>query len=193
MAADRSKRIHIAITAAVMLLIFIHSAMPGDLSGAESGFFVRLIAALTGLDPVPLVPVVRKLAHFTEFAVLGACLMVNVNGRVRSSAPEHAPAPLKGASGADRGAIPVPLKRAAGADRGASPAPLKRQWAAAWVLATLYAVTDELHQYFVPDRACAFTDVCIDSAGAAMGALIAAAVIAGRAQRSRASTGGNSG
>ena len=39
----------------------------------------------------------------------------------------------------------------------------------AWAIATLYAVTDEIHQAFVPERACAFTDVCIDSAGAILG------------------------
>ena len=34
---------------------------------------------------------------------------------------------------------------------------------------TLYAVSDEIHQYFVPDRACRFLDVCIDTAGGAFG------------------------
>ena len=30
----------------------------------------------------------------------------------------------------------------------------------------VYAVSDEIHQYFVPERACALKDVVIDSAGA---------------------------
>ncbi len=37
---------------------------------------------------------------------------------------------------------------------------------------TLYSVTDEIHQYFVPGRACAAFDVFIDSAGALSGILI---------------------
>lgn len=36
----------------------------------------------------------------------------------------------------------------------------------------LYAVTDEIHQYFVPERACRFLDVCIDTAGAAFGTAV---------------------
>lgn len=44
--------------------------------------------------------------------------------------------------------------------------------------AFLYAITDELHQFFVPGRACQFRDVCIDTAGALTGALIAALIVA---------------
>ena len=40
----------------------------------------------------------------------------------------------------------------------------------AFVGATLYGVTDELHQSFVPFRTPAWTDVALDSAGAALGA-----------------------
>ena len=29
----------------------------------------------------------------------------------------------------------------------------------------LYSISDEIHQFFVPGRACRFLDVCIDSAG----------------------------
>ena len=46
-----------------------------------------------------------------------------------------------------------------------------------WLWAVSYAATDELHQYFVPGRGCSFWDVCIDSAGALAGILIAAAMI----------------
>jgi len=37
----------------------------------------------------------------------------------------------------------------------------------AWALATLYAVTDEFHQWFVPTRTATPRDVVIDSIGAA--------------------------
>ena len=46
----------------------------------------------------------------------------------------------------------------------------------AWLAASCYAVTDEFHQLFVPGRSCQFTDVCIDSGGAALGILVAAGV-----------------
>jgi VanZ family protein len=35
----------------------------------------------------------------------------------------------------------------------------------AWGLSTLYGVTDEFHQYFVPGRSAKLTDVLIDAAG----------------------------
>ena len=36
-----------------------------------------------------------------------------------------------------------------------------------------YAISDEIHQYFVPGRSCHPRDVCIDLAGSLVGALIA--------------------
>ena len=60
-------------------------------------------------------------------------------------------------------------------------APWSRRKAAlaAWLGATLYAVTDELHQLFVSGRGPQFEDVCLDSLGALIGVLLAAAVFAG--------------
>ncbi len=45
-------------------------------------------------------------------------------------------------------------------------------WAA--LFCVVYAISDELHQYFVPGRACRLLDVCIDS----MGSIFAVAFIA---------------
>ena len=42
-----------------------------------------------------------------------------------------------------------------------------------WIVGTIYAVTDEIHQYFVPGRACELTDVIIDSIGVVCGIMIA--------------------
>jgi len=39
-------------------------------------------------------------------------------------------------------------------------------------LGILYACIDELHQYFVPGRACQIRDVCIDTAGVLTGVLL---------------------
>lgn len=50
-----------------------------------------------------------------------------------------------------------------------------KQRGLSFVSAAAYAATDELHQLFVPGRACRITDVMIDSAGAAAG--IAAFVV----------------
>jgi hypothetical protein len=71
----------------------------------------------------------------------------------------------------------------------------------AWLLATLYAVSDEFHQFHVPSRTASPADVLIDSIGALTGLLLwwawsrrrtarAAATLAdGRAPRWQADTG----
>lgn len=47
----------------------------------------------------------------------------------------------------------------------------------AWEAAVFYAATDEIHQYFVPERACSFADICIDGTGALAGVLAAAIIM----------------
>ena len=39
----------------------------------------------------------------------------------------------------------------------------------ALLIASLYGISDELHQYFVPTRLCEFSDMVIDTLGAAIG------------------------
>ena len=41
-----------------------------------------------------------------------------------------------------------------------------------WALGTIYAISDEIHQYFIPGRAMRFFDVCIDSAGVLSGLMV---------------------
>ena len=118
-----------------MVFIFVQSAMPGKVSGAESNIIVQFIAGITGWNEHILSVIVRKAAHFTEFLLLGICLSINMY----DLAANHA--------------VPKPLLKA-------------------WIIGTIYAVTDELHQSFVPGRACSFKDVAIDSAGVACGVLI---------------------
>ena len=137
--------VHLSITIAVMLFIFIQSALPGELSDAESNIVVQFIASITGWDEEVLHLFVRKAAHFTEFLILGICLSINMRD-------------LR-AKRIDAGEI--------------SPdAPVRRWCLAAWMIGTAYAVTDEFHQLFVPDRVCSLIDVCIDSAGVACGVFI---------------------
>ena len=52
-----------------------------------------------------------------------------------------------------------------------------------WLIATFYAATDEFHQLFVDGRACMFTDVMIDSAGAAFAAVIILLIVLNAACR----------
>ena len=134
------KRFHFALTAAVMIYIFIQSALPGDVSGAESSIIVRMITSIVQADPETVSFIVRKAAHFTEYMVLGACLLLNVRDCFAHLHP-------------------------------------RQMWGLAWLLGTAYAVTDELHQRFVPERSCEPRDMCIDAAGVALGALIMLAIV----------------
>ncbi len=49
----------------------------------------------------------------------------------------------------------------------------KMRFRTAMLICSGYAVTDEIHQLFVPGRSCRITDVFIDSFGAAIGILLA--------------------
>ena len=48
----------------------------------------------------------------------------------------------------------------------------KKKWWLAWLIASLYAVTDEFHQSFIPGRTALVSDVAIDSIAAAVSIFI---------------------
>ena len=48
----------------------------------------------------------------------------------------------------------------------------KLRWFLPVVISALYAVTDEIHQYFVPGRACRLLDMGIDTCGAMFGTVL---------------------
>ena len=49
-----------------------------------------------------------------------------------------------------------------------------------FTISLLYSVSDEIHQIFVPGRACRFLDICIDSLGALIAILLTAFLFARR-------------
>ena len=63
----------IVLTALLLLFIWGNSCLPGNVSGALSQWVSKLLG-LTPSDPQTGHGILRKLAHFTEFALLGACL-----------------------------------------------------------------------------------------------------------------------
>ena len=74
-----SRRLTIAKTLLICLLVFIwgNSLMPGEVSGAISNWVKELLANLLPMGPEEEDGgghLIRKLAHFTEFAALGATL-----------------------------------------------------------------------------------------------------------------------
>ena len=145
----RGRIISVILTLLVMGMIFYFSAGTGETSSGMSMVITRWI--ITRLFPrfeklsearqngmiTMLHYLVRKAAHFTEFAMLGAALRCMLRSfSVRFS------------------------------------------WLLAWAAATGYAALDECHQLFVAGRSGQWLDVCVDSAGAAFGAFLAAAIAA---------------
>lgn len=128
----------------IMALIFFFSAQSGEDSGNTSGFITQMIlrvirpdfdslsadAQARLLDTVHLI--VRKGAHFSEFAALAFVMYLLLRTY-----------------------------------------PIKLFGVCSWLGATLYAVTDEIHQLFVGERAGSIKDVLIDSCGAAAGVALA--------------------
>ncbi len=126
----------------VMIIIFIFSAMPAAESTSASGMFLNALKTLVeGVSNRVLSEdvlaamhlLIRKLAHFSEYAVLGAAIMFAL-WEARKNKP-----------------VLIFLSE---------------------LIAALYAVTDEIHQRFVPGRYGTWSDVLIDSAGAITGILI---------------------
>ena len=157
---ERYKRIfHIVLTVAIMGFIFLQSAMPDYASAQESGFFVNVaenvLNAITGkeLNLDSLSFVIRKLAHFTEYAVFGCSLLLTTGDLIRSYKSR-----VEGLK-----AEPVTPN---------PPAFYIKSVLISWAIGTLYAVTDEFHQYFVPGRSCEVRDMILDSLGLATGIVI---------------------
>lgn len=131
--------------AAWMVVIFLFSAQTGKDSGDTSGRILRLAMKLIYWNFDAFSPqrqesllavwgvIVRKGAHFTEYAVLSA-LLCNALRTYALSA--------------------------------------KLRWLLPVGISALYAVTDEIHQHFVPERACRLLDMGIDTAGALFGTAI---------------------
>lgn len=149
----RTKRwLSLLAVIAVAVMIFIFSAQEGEDSAKLSAGVTdwALGVAVPGYREFPPEQkleylervgfVVRKVAHFSEYALLGLTLAVHLH-------------------------YVLPGRR------------YRFMALAAWLIATLYACTDELHQMFVGGRGPAVRDVCIDSAGALTGAFVGVALI----------------
>lgn len=131
-------------------VIWGHSLLAGPESSAESGLVVALLRPLfeaLGITDASLMSlVVRKCAHFSEYAVLGVLARGYLGARRRETGAAALPAGL---------------------------------------LAALVPVVDETIQLGVPGRSGQPTDVLIDLAGLATGALLAALVARARAGAAR--------
>lgn len=151
------------LTLGMMLLIFHFSGENADISSDLSGGICkRLIHFINiqfqfGWNSIQMeqwaelieTPI-RKCAHFTEYAVLSVCANLH-------------------------GFSTMLLKK--GEAYVAKEKKEKLIMVKPWLffsslICILYAASDEIHQYFVPGRACRLFDICVDSCGILAGVLL---------------------
>ncbi|MFT3943452.1 MAG: VanZ family protein [Ancrocorticia sp.] len=138
-----------------MAVIFFFSHQVGEDSGGLSDSIVAWLHSLgIHISPEMLGFLVRKAAHMTEYAVLAILLFVALRGSREQRFVEAR------ISRSQR-------LRKRGEERG------NQALISAFVIAVIYAATDEFHQLFIPGRTGTPKDVLIDSAGAAIGLALA--------------------
>ena len=154
------------------LFIFTMSSFGHTSSDAQSNLFVDFIAqnfphVRHGLENnlislSTLIFLVRKTAHFTEYAILGSLFFLNLRNWLKLNNPLTEKSKLQTTK---TFAKKAPLD------------PLKYTLAMSVLLSFLYACTDEIHQIFVPGRSAQFRDILIDTLGASIGTIITYLII----------------
>lgn len=112
-----------------MLLIFTMSSFDATESANQSNFIVNIITDIFKIENIELLSfIIRKLAHFTEYLILGFLTinMLNKND-------------------------------------------ISKKYLLSILICIIYATSDEIHQIFVPGRACQIRDILIDSIGSITG------------------------
>lgn len=140
--SNRRKKICLVLAVCWMSVIFAFSARNADLSTQDSMsigilFGKLIVPSFADMDSNMQVSFadmvdhpIRKMAHATEYAVLGFLLVGSYADRQKKWGRM----------------LGVPI-----------------------LAGSLYAVSDELHQLFVPGRSCELTDMLIDSSGVVAG------------------------
>lgn len=161
-----------------MVLIFMMSGADDDASNAQSGTICRFLCEtfVDGFGELPpeeqqalqesLSFPVRKSAHFAEYTILGLLLTLTAGAWFPAgfSTEKKESSVLYPRTGSFPVRIGGPL-----------------------IIGTLYAVTDEIHQLFVPGRAGQARDVLIDACGIFVGFFLTDRLCLRRAEKIRRS------
>lgn len=151
--------VSMSITLAIMVVIFMLSAQDGEQSGSLSAAVARMLASVfvEGFGGMPseqqtqlitqMSWPIRKTAHATEYACLAISLVVTC---WQIAVWRH-----EARGGAELCPRRIPLVGVT-----------------AFIIAVLYACSDETHQLLIDGRAGQVTDVLVDASGAAIGCLL---------------------
>ena len=124
------KIISIVLVILWMSLIFIMSSFDATESSNQSGFIVNIISSILNISDINTLSfIIRKLAHFTEYLILGLFVYNMIKN-------------------------------------------CNQKTYIAILICILYALSDEIHQIFVPGREFKLLDITIDSIGSITGIFI---------------------
>ncbi len=141
--------IFLVLTLAVMVCIFLFSCENSDQSSETSGEFVKVIINVSYED-------FDRMPEYQQTEIQN-----NISHIIRKTAHFSIYTVLGFCSSFAIGKRKLISPKSAGVI----------------IFCFLYACSDELHQYFVPGRACMFTDVLIDTCGSITGLLISALIV----------------
>lgn len=145
-------------------IIFQFSNQVADTSSASSGrvvnFVMKVLPQFKNMEEHEkeyianevLQPIVRKLAHFSIYTLLGFLTINYAFTCEKENSIYHT----------NEECSPLQLKKVRG-----------KSILYSQLFGTLYAISDEIHQLFIAGRSCEIRDVCIDSLGVLTGIIIA--------------------
>ena len=151
-------KLFFTLTIVWMIVIFIFSAQSGDDSANLSGGITEAIVSFLYKDFDSFSPnkqlaildkahfIIRKLAHFTEYAILGIFSSLTCLTYIYDKVTDFASVKNKIC--------------------------MLKVISISFIFSTLYAISDEIHQGFTDNRYPSPRDVIIDSSGALTGILI---------------------
>ena len=175
-----------------MALIFFYSSRQADVSAEDSGRIGITLGRIFISDfeewpeeeqqefAARIDHPVRKTAHAAEYAVLGflaagACTgTAGSAGTSRSSGMAGSSGVAESAGTAESSGVAESAGTAessgvAGRTGNGAWRKFRKEMFLPWLIAALYAASDEIHQLFVPGRSGQLSDVILDSAGALAG------------------------
>ena len=175
-----------------MALIFFYSSRQADVSAEDSGRIGITLGRIFISDfeewpeeeqqefAARIDHPVRKTAHAAEYAVLGflaagACTgTAGSAGTSRSSGMAGSSGVAESAGTAESSGVAESAGTAessgvAGRTGNGARRKFRKEMFLPWLIAALYAASDEIHQLFVPGRSGQLSDVILDSAGALAG------------------------
>lgn len=174
------RKVFLILTLLWMALIFFYSSRQADVSAEDSGRIGITLGRIFISDfeewpeeeqqefAARIDHPVRKTAHAAEYAVLGF-LAAGACAGTAGSAGTSRSAGMAGSLGVAESAGTAESSGVAGRTGNGAWRKFRKEMFLPWLIAALYAASDEIHQLFVPGRSGQLSDVILDSAGALAG------------------------